>query len=83
MSLNAHPFARYRRMALALASTAVAAVPVGAFAQALNPSFTAGAPQAAQEPTGAVIQRIVVRGTQRIEPATVDILHVGARGPGL
>jgi outer membrane protein insertion porin family len=71
MSLIAHPFARHRRAALLLASSAVIALPVPAAAQALHPHLSGSQPTGATVKQGAVIQRIVVRGTQRIEPATV------------
>jgi outer membrane protein insertion porin family len=72
MSLIAHPFARYRRVALLLASSAVIALPAPAMAQAMNPHLSSGArPAGAKDKKGAIIQRVVVRGAQRIEPATV------------
>ncbi len=72
MSLIAHPFARHRRMAVALASTGLVLLPLAAGAQGLNPNFSAAQAQAAQQRAQEpVIARIEVRGTQRIEPATV------------
>ncbi|MBI3760136.1 MAG: outer membrane protein assembly factor BamA [Deltaproteobacteria bacterium] len=72
MSLIAHIFARYRRAALALACTAIAGAPVPASAQALQPDQTAQTPQSQPEPPPQPpIQRIMVRGTQRIEAGTV------------
>jgi outer membrane protein insertion porin family len=71
MRLNAQPFARSRRAALLLASTALVASPVAVQAQALNPQISSDKPAATAPQLGPVIQRIVVRGTQRIEPATV------------
>ena len=72
MSLIAHPFARHRRAALLFAAVGLVLLPAPGFAQALNPQFSAekaesNAPQA----PAPVIQRISVRGTQRIEPGTV------------
>ncbi len=71
MSLIAHPFARYRRAALLLASSAVIALPAPAMAQALNPHISGARATGATVKKGAIIQRIAVRGAQRIEPATV------------
>jgi outer membrane protein insertion porin family len=79
MSLIAHLFARHKRVAIAVALAVSTATP--AFAQALNmqntkaPAATAQgaqpqAPEEAKAPAPTV-QHIVVRGTQRIEPATV------------
>jgi hypothetical protein len=79
MSLIAHLFARHGRVAIAFALAVGVATP--AFAQALNmqntkaPAATAQAaqPQAPEEAKAPapIVQHIVVRGTQRIEPATV------------
>ncbi|HEY5337829.1 MAG TPA: outer membrane protein assembly factor BamA, partial [Rhizomicrobium sp.] len=70
MSLIAFLFARGKRAALVLVCLAAAATPV--FAQALNPSGSSMSGAAAPaEPLGPPIRAIVVRGTQRIEEATV------------
>lgn len=70
MSLNAFPFARMSRVAVLAACTAlVASSEAAAQTQegpSASPSGTTSAPR-----TGAVIRRIVVNGTQRIEPGTV------------
>ena len=66
MSLIAFPFARYKRALLLACATAVLA---GAPAAAQAPPQPATASPAAKP--GGVINRIVVEGTQRIEPATV------------
>ncbi|MGH6887784.1 MAG: outer membrane protein assembly factor BamA [Rhizomicrobium sp.] len=68
MSLIAFPFARYKRaLLLACATAMLPAIP--AIAQApVRPAPTNPAPAAKP---GGVIKRIVVDGTQRIEPATV------------
>lgn len=72
MSLIAHPFARHRRVALLLAWAALILLPAPGFAQALDPQFSTSKPESsAQEAPAVAIQRIVVRGTQRIEPTTV------------
>lgn len=72
MSVNAL-FARVTRMALAVAVLGVCAVSIPASAQlAGGPSVTTAAtPSAAPAPAPPTIMRIVVKGTQRIEPATV------------
>ena len=74
MSLIAFLFARGKRAALILACAAAVASP--ALGQELNPSAPAAKANAAAAPAtapapGPVIQNITVRGTQRIEPATV------------
>ncbi|MDE3114895.1 MAG: outer membrane protein assembly factor BamA [Pseudomonadota bacterium] len=85
MSLIAPIFARPMRAALITicAVAAVIAVPVAVSAQALNPAaeaaHAAAHPQV-QMPQQPPIQQIMVRGTQRIEPATVlsyISVHVG------
>src|SRR5271157_4752301 len=79
-------FARLKRVAPASLLFASFAVGVTAHAQALNPSGSAqpnspdqaGATAATETPK--IVKRIVVQGTQRIEPATVltyITLHVG------
>jgi outer membrane protein insertion porin family len=69
MSLNAFPFARYKRALLVACATAVlSAIP--AVAQApVQPAPASPAPPPAKP--GGTIKRIVVEGAQRIEPATV------------
>jgi outer membrane protein insertion porin family len=70
MSANAL-FARVTRMAWTAALVAGMALAVPASAQlAAGPSGTTAAPAAAV-PAGPMIQHISIRGTQRIEPATV------------
>ncbi|MGN6515699.1 MAG: POTRA domain-containing protein, partial [Rhizomicrobium sp.] len=69
MSLIAFLFARCKRAALILACVAAAASP--AMGQALNPQPSTANVAAPAQPPGPIIQAIVVRGTQRIEPATV------------
>ncbi|MBU6299495.1 MAG: outer membrane protein assembly factor BamA, partial [Alphaproteobacteria bacterium] len=87
MSVNAL-FARVKRAAPASLLLASVAVVGPAFSQELNgpgsvppPSADAAATSASQaKPAPALVQRIVVDGTQRIEPATVltyITLHVG------
>ena len=83
MSLIAPTFARPMRAALITICALAAAVPLAASAQALNPAaeaaHAAAHPQV-QMPRQPPIQQIVVRGTQRIEPATVlsyISVHVG------
>jgi outer membrane protein insertion porin family len=75
MSLNALLFARYRFAALLAVWALVVAAPGPAFAQAkdFHPQGGVQAPSEAvvQKAPGPVVQRIVVHGTQRIEPATV------------
>ncbi|HEY5047137.1 MAG TPA: outer membrane protein assembly factor BamA [Rhizomicrobium sp.] len=67
MSLYDLPFARLSRIALAVACAMLAAPSLSAFGQPETPAAdSAPAPQ-----PGAVIRRIAVLGTQRIEPATV------------
>src|SRR6516162_10201005 len=70
MSLNAFPFARISRVALAAACASLSWPAQSALAQAENPSLPATNAAPATQP-GAIIKRIVVAGTQRIEPATV------------
>src|ERR1700722_13294736 len=73
MSLIAFPFARCKRVALAAACATATLPPLQGLAQALNPS----APSSSNVPAtpapipGPVIKHIVVRGAQRVEPATV------------
>jgi len=72
MSLIAHLYARYSRVAFALTCAIFLAVPRPALAQAqdLTPQTSTPAPAQLQAPAPAV-RSIVVQGTQRIEPATV------------
>ncbi len=70
MSLFAHPRARPSRAVFLLATSALALLPMRTSAQELHPHFAAKAAVPAPK-TGAVIQHIVVRGTQRVEPSTV------------
>jgi outer membrane protein insertion porin family len=77
MNLRAFLSAQRRRTALAVLLVPVTAAP--AISQALHPSPSAASPQVAA-PQGPPIQKIVVHGTQRIEPATVMsylLVHVG------
>lgn len=77
MNLLAFLSARVRRAALATALVPLTATSVAA--QALNPKPSAVVPQA-PAPLGPPVKNIVVRGTQRIEPATVlsyVTIHVG------
>ncbi len=85
MSVNAL-FARLKRAAPASLLFASFAVGATAYAQGLNPAASpapnspdeTGAPAATETPS--VVRRIVVQGTQRVEPATVltyITLHVG------
>ncbi len=83
MSLIAPIFARPMRAALITICAMAVAMPLAASAQALNPAAEAAHaathPQV-QMPKQPPIQQIVVRGTQRIEPATVlsyISVHVG------
>jgi outer membrane protein insertion porin family len=81
MSLIAFPFARPKRAVLAAACACSVLVYFPAFGQQANPVPQAApaqesAPPVPATPTppatpGAVIQRIVVEGAQRVEPATV------------
>src|SRR5215472_10184781 len=68
MNLHAFLSAQRRRVALAVLLSTVAAVP--GFGQALNPQPSVTQPQA-PAPQGPPVQRIDVKGTQRIESATV------------
>jgi outer membrane protein insertion porin family len=68
MNLLAFLSARSRRVALAVAMLAL--VPVAATAQALHPTPSVNVPQAPAT-QGPPVQKIVVKGTQRIEEATV------------
>src|SRR5215469_10024097 len=68
MNLHAFLSAQRRRVALAVLLSSVAAVP--GFGQALNPQPSVTQPQA-PAPQGPPVQRIDVKGTQRIESATV------------
>jgi outer membrane protein insertion porin family len=75
MSLIDFPFARLTRVALAAACATLAVPSLSAFGQNDGP---APAPPGSAPPNGtsapkpgAIIRRIVVQGTQRIEPATV------------
>ncbi len=70
MSLNDFPFARLTCVALAGACAALAVPSFPAFGQADNPAAATADAAPAPQP-GAVIRRIVVQGTQRVEPATV------------
>ncbi len=70
MSLSSHPFARCSRAAFCLVLSSALIAPGAAFAQAQDFKPQASSPAAAA-PTGAPIQQIVVKGTQRIEPSTV------------
>ena len=85
MSVNAL-FARLKRAAPTSLLVASFAVGAPAYAQELNPSGSAqpSAPDQSAAPVtpvpAAIIKRMVVLGTQRIEPATVlsyITLHVG------
>jgi outer membrane protein insertion porin family len=69
MSFIALLFARGKRAALFMACAAAMASP--ALGQALNPQIPANTVAAPAEAPGPIIKSIVVRGTQRIEPATV------------
>src|SRR6185312_13302351 len=69
MSLIAFLFARGKRAALFVACAMALVSP--AFGQALNPQPSMAASPAPAEAPGPIIKAIVVRGTQRIEPATV------------
>ena len=75
MSLIAHLFARHGRVAMALAFAAAVALPGRALAQAKNftpqAAPTAAPVTQAPQPEAPIVNQIVVKGTQRIEPATV------------
>jgi outer membrane protein insertion porin family len=72
MSLNAFPFARYKRALLAAACVTAVLPYAAAFAQEANPAPSGAPASAPAAPApGPAIQHIVVQGAQRIEPATV------------
>lgn len=71
MSLNDFPFARLTRVALAATCATLAISPFVAFGETETPAASSAPGSAATPQPGAIIHRIVVLGTQRVEPATV------------
>ena len=73
MSLIAFLFARGKRVAVAACCVAAVLPSFSALGQQANPppAQSAPAPSAPATKQGSIIQHVAVRGTQRIEPATV------------